>query len=123
MPKSSTQKLAALAEALFEKTQNGELRWQPTPQEDVYFTTLGDYRVLLYETRTNMSSTPDINIALHQGDTVVERFADPDLLGITPRRFDGFYSLMLALFNMAAAQATGADKAVDELLNLLGRGS
>ena len=107
---SENEKLVALLRRVYEKTQNGELRWEQTANPNAFTVSFARFSLSL----ERIPETEDVaelillRISNDQGRTVEE------LYGNQARRI-GFED-MHDLFDRARRIAMGFDEALDELL-------
>lgn len=112
-------KLADLTRALHEKTRDGEIIWAKTSLDGVFAASLGNYTIRIAE-EPGQSSQSDIVIRIFNLDgTIADTFSDVTLSGVPIDGYSGYYDFMVELYNYVSRQASGADKAVDEILKML----
>lgn len=114
-------KYKVLVEKLYQKTAERKLAWQHVARTNsVFVRVAGNWIHLSSENNNNMES--DMYVTVRNDDNyVLERFSDISLSDVVPDTpgFPGFYALMTALHEMAIRQATGADEALDSILDEL----
>ncbi|MCE1016644.1 hypothetical protein LU640_05030 [Pseudomonas monteilii] len=110
----SNAKIARLLELLIERTESGELEWEPTVKSDVFQANFPRYSVRILTTEAEI----DIDIVLqiiNEEGLVVESVRDPQLNGFVESAF----LKMRALHESARRIAMGVDKALDEIIDFL----
>lgn len=116
------QKYKMLMDRLYDKTDAKELPWQSDIiDDDIVSTSIGDRTIEVGDAR-NGSNEPIIRVVIRDANgRIVEQFDDENLLGLSTGRpqFQTYWPLMKDLLSMAQRQATGADKALDEIIDAL----
>src|ERR1700722_11689569 len=103
------EKLGQLVAALLEKTTNGELSWKKTSNRDIYLTSFPKYSVTI----EGPDYSPKFRLHNEDGETIEQ------LVLVTAPK--DTIEQMTELFRLARRQSLGAEKAVDELLEILGQ--
>lgn len=101
-------KLIRLARLIYEKTKNGEIKWEATPDEGTFQASLASYSILV--TRAP-DGEPTLQICNEQGQ-VMEELTWSDAVNADFRE-------MVELFELARRIAMGVEKALDELIGTL----
>jgi hypothetical protein len=118
MADSSISKLSELTQALMRKTKDGELAWERSSMDKVYVTRLGPYTIQISEEPGENFDDIVIRLYDEKGD-IVDTFSDVTFQGFNIEGYSGYFELMSELHKLASRQASGADKAVDDILRLL----
>ncbi len=106
----TNSKLIDLIRRLLNKSNEGEIDWEATANAKRFLTTLSNYSVLISEEGEDY-----VLYIVDQFDEIIEQVADPDL-----REVDGdSFKLMKELHQVARRNARGADKAIDDILEML----
>jgi hypothetical protein len=100
-------RIVTLLRALYIKTQEGKLKWQPGP-EDTYLAAFSGYGVSVRRSRT----TYYLELLDSSGE-VIDSSPDTRLTQIMGA---GASQMMQDLFEMARRSAHGVDKAIDKIL-------
>lgn len=103
-------KILTLINKLHEKTEAGKLDWEASASSNKFLTTLSEYSVGISEEGDDFVLT----IADSWGN-LVERMSDPEL----KEEDSGIFELMQSLYYLARRNARGADKAIDEILDII----
>lgn len=114
------EKGRALVIRVCEKTANGEVPWERTPNAGVFQSSVGKYVFRLWSQGQAGSETYHLSLRDSNGD-LLETFDDEqfDKPG-DAQKDSSFYKKMGDMFRIAKRQAMGVDKAIDELLDELG---
>lgn len=112
-----------LVESLYSKTIQFELSWIKATGGKGFECSIGSYLVSIYAQEGEFA-TNDIYLKVRtQNWEDVDEFSDLDISADGARPTLGGFSnhsdLMEELFNIARRQARGADKAIDDLLEML----
>jgi hypothetical protein len=104
-------KINNLVVRLNEQTANGKVDWEVTASSERYLTTSASYSIIISE------EEPDYFLTImDKYDDLIERVSDNDL-----KEFNNdAYELMRTLYISARRNARGVDKAIDDILNVLG---
>lgn len=116
---TTVEKYRLLVERLYTRTINKKLSWERDDDETLnYF--ISDKTVEL-SYGENFEEETIIIIKIYKNGDVIEKFDDETLKGPKPRvgGFESYWSLLANLFDTAKRQATGADDALDSLLDEL----
>ncbi|WP_068875012.1 MULTISPECIES: hypothetical protein [unclassified Phenylobacterium] len=109
-------KFAKLLDKISENTDLGAIHWQLDEFGDPYFELNG--RKVFVEESVNEEIVPVMVVRiLNTAGQLVEKFTDDDLRNREPPAGMSFFDYMKELQQKAIRQATGADKAVDELIS------
>jgi hypothetical protein len=100
-------KLVEFANLVYEKTKNGEITWEKTPQEGVFQTSFPKYSVMV---RNHSFAGPVFSILDDYGEVIEE-------LSYAAATNSGLDMDLLA--ELARRQAMGVEQALDELLSEL----
>lgn len=115
----SDPRFARVVVGLVRETEAGRIKWLPTAEEDIYQASFPKYSVQLsiQGNPTNGGITDDVVVSVRNNEgAVLDRFADTDV----PRELLADpYRTMYDLYVRARRQALGADKAIDDLLQIL----
>ncbi|MBO9526384.1 MAG: hypothetical protein J7517_09690 [Sphingobium yanoikuyae] len=108
-----------MVERLYGKTMTKALDWKQ--QGDYVFVEIGNRIVKLIEGRSGGDNPLEILEVCDFDGSFIERFTDEDLEGKPDSwtGIEGFWTLMGQTRETAIRQATGADDAIDELLDQL----
>jgi hypothetical protein len=110
-------KLWQFVEKLAEKTINGGLQWERTPDDGMYQASFPKYTVRLFLRHRN--EEPDYIVAiLDEEGQIIEEASDVQItnsnnLGRQP------FELMAEMYKAARRRAMGVDSALDELISSL----
>lgn len=118
---SPKDKFRSLIEGLYGKTVSGNLMWYQFPDLTSVYVLFGDTRLELDDGQNNRGE-PIISLTMYNKDgKVIDYFNDDHLKGSKPANyaFPDYYILMSNLYEAARRSATGADKAVDEILKAI----
>ena len=118
---ATVDKYRLLVERLYKRTTARKLIWTYDPFDDDVSTSVSDKKIHLARGE-NVNDEPIIRLTMRNADHVVlESYDDEDLSGSVPKipSFSSYFQLMVALRDMAMRQATGADKALDDVLDEL----
>jgi len=119
MAVSPNNRLADLTNALIAKTDDGTINWDKTSIQGLYSSNLGSYVVNIDQISDGVN-VPDYRISLYnQFGDFIESYKDTDLSGLRAHGYDGFFAAMESLYHTAARQASGADKAIDDIIRFL----
>ena len=122
MSMSAKQKYKVLIDRLYEKTNAKDLPWESDIIDDeVVSTSIGDRTIEVGDAR-NGSNEPIVKVTIRDSNgRIIEEFNDENLSGLLTGRpqFQSYWPLMKDLLSMAQRQATGADKALDEIIEAL----
>lgn len=122
MSELTKQKYKRLVERLYEKTRDKGISWsQDLVEESVVNTVIGN-RTLEVSGARNARAEPIVRVTLRDAEgRVLDVFDDDDLKDFeTPYvGFDNYWKLMSELHQLAVRQTTGADDALDDLLQAL----
>lgn len=111
-----------LAQALLNKTRDGDVDWNQTATPDVFLATLGDIGVRIGIGKSQYGSGSDkVTIELVKPDgATIDSFSDEDFDEDYTRNMEpSIYRQMYDLYNLARRRANGADQAIDYLLDKL----
>ena len=115
------QRLAAL---LIKKTEEGTASWEPTSREGVFALSLPDYSVWISMVRGEDQDQQDVLFQIvNSGGAVIDRIRDVDIVDDHIADKPGFFKAIERLYEDARRQAFGVDKALDKLLEELGKPS
>ncbi len=104
-------KLIQIAELVYQKTANGEINWEKTPDDNTFQTSFPRYSVLVQDA----NDTIVFKICNEEGQ-VIERLSEGQASNA------GFANLR-DLYVTARRTAMGVDEALDEILQTLARRS
>lgn len=110
-------KLLEVARILFEKTENGEINWEATANDNVYQAPLSKYSTLIERNIDEESDRP-----YHQLKICNEEGREIEVLSSWEASTEGDVDLR-ALFELARRKAMGVEKALDEVLIALRKAS
>ena len=121
----SHKKMAQLLNKLYSKTSNGELDWTVGDDGRSVKLKIADRMISLEDAGNDNDEPLELLTIFGRNGEVVERiddeyFSGQDLLDISGH--SSYWSLMASLREMAFRYATGADEALDEILNELDKG-
>ena len=102
-------KLIQIAELVYKKTIVGEIRWERTPQNNIFQTSFPNYSILIQD-----RGILTFKICNEKGE-VIEEISEQQAIGL------GFLN-MRELFIAARRGAMNVEQALDDLLKTLGRG-
>lgn len=110
------EKLVRLARLLYERTKDGDIRWEETALRDTFQCSFPSYSVLISQKSFSGLADPKpmriLKICNEEGKTIEEiSDAAPPLSG----RIE-----LKELFELARRDAMGVEKALDEILDFLG---
>lgn len=117
---SVSSKHATLVEKLYQMTEQRKLRWQKDDWEVEFKAQVSNWSVGILSGK--IGTRPIIAMVLYDAEgSEIDRFTDEDLGGITPSitQHDNYYPVMGELLNAAKRSATGADQAIDSILDAL----
>lgn len=112
----SNAKIAKLLNLLIEKTESGELEWEPTVKSDVFQANFPRYsvRILTREGETGFDLDIVLQIINEEG-MIVESVSDPQVSDF----IESAFLRMRALHASARRIAMGVDRALDEIIDFL----
>lgn len=124
MTEPATTKARELVETLFERTQAKKISWAPTFKGDAVETTLGRYTIRIVEefNRDNEDYDHYVTVSDQIGtniDTITYSVLGTDEKSPRVGEFKFYWQLVDALYKAAHRQATGADQALEEILDIL----
>lgn len=100
-----------LVQMLIQKTQQKKLNWENGPSASMLYCSMKGLGIAI------RPSGDDLVISLFNEDgEMVESISDPDF---TNAGFANSFATMSALYELAKAEATGSEKVVDSLLDIL----
>lgn len=115
-------KMRGLAEALYNKTLSEDITWYLSTDKEVAIAELGMYRVSVTEVGSSSFSS-DIKVSIFDSDwSEIDTFSDQSFGNTTPT-VDGistYFQLLSELLERAKRQVSGADRAMENLLTVLG---
>lgn len=120
---STEQKQAALVDALFEKTASGEMHWMETSIVGTFSTVLSGYIVHIEFEEEVFGEQAAATVAiLNRDGERIDVFSENDLKNQKPsvKPYTDYYHLLADLYKRASRDASGAEKVLDSLLNILG---
>lgn len=97
--------------ALIEKTQQNRVSWEAGPTSNMFYSNLGGLGVAI-----NASGQDLVLILFDENGNIVESVSD---VAFANSGFLNAYPTMSALYELAKAEATGSEKVVDALLQIL----
>lgn len=119
---STNSKYAELIDRLYIQTTSKKITWTQIHFSDSVCAKVGTYEISL-----EMNEGPEGPIARceikSENGSVVDTFTDEDLSGQVPSvdDYSAYWPLMRDLRNLAVRRATGADDALDSILDVLGK--
>lgn len=100
-----------LIQALIDKTQQKKIGWEPGPTTNMFYSNLGGLGVAI------SPAGQDFTIDLFdENGNIVESLSD---VAFSSGGYPNAYATMSALYELAKAEATGSEKVVDSLLQIL----
>ncbi len=120
----SSDKYLQLVALLIKKTKAGTADWQATAREGVFSLSLPDYSVLITQVRNEASSSAkDVLFQIIDADgRTVDAFKDWQATAAIPESSrQEWWRGMAALYDDARRKALGVDKALDTLIQQLGK--
>lgn len=117
----TTEKYRALINALYDRTQLKKIKWMWDSGEQCVWSRLGGHIVSL-KTSSNSDFEPLCTLSIESRENeYLEGFNDENLGPVKPSNasFATWYQMMESLYNIAKRQATGADEALDNILQAL----
>ena len=118
----SYQKLAVLAEKLYQKTVAGKIDWEQTASKNTYQAAFSNYTVLVFtqQSRENYDDVDYVISVFNEDGSKIEEFSDVDLSDMgAPLSGESYYQLMKETFEVARRHSLGTEKAINEILELL----
>lgn len=116
-------KLRGLVEVLYRRTINGDITWEISSDKVSVFADLGIYRIEVSPEAGDTSFGNDMRITVFDDNgNQVDTFTDATFENAKPT-YDGvnsYYTMMSSILEIAKRQATGADRAIQQLLDTLG---
>jgi len=106
----ANDKLIRIAHLIYEKTKNGEIKWEATADESTFQASLSNYSILIKRAAGTLGGTT-LQICNEQGQ-VIEEFTQFDFIA-------GGFPQMAELFELARRMAMGVEKALDDLIGAL----
>jgi hypothetical protein len=107
-----------LVNALFRKTQKGEIDWEESLSDNTFQVSFKDHTVQLGIAVSQEGSRIIVVSVLNEEGVVVDRFNDEELDHEDGERGAGpWYRMMQELHNLALRHARGADKALNSILS------
>jgi len=119
---TTTEKLRGLVEFLYLKTEESALDWNLSSDRQSVWSPIGDYRIELSEDQAE-SFEKDVRVTVFNKDgDQIDTFTDTYFSGMIPTKakFNTYYLLMSTNLETAKRQASGADAAIEKILNSLG---
>jgi len=119
---STSERLRSLVEGLYAATRNGNLSWEVTSDDRTFKTQISNNRIEV-NIEPGGNGSDDIRVTVYNSSGVqVDSFVDTYFNRMKPANadFDGYFSLMLSLYESARRNATGADRVLDEIIRSLG---
>jgi hypothetical protein len=119
---SVADKYRALVLKLYNQTINKNIEWAIDPFDRKLFVEMSRYKIRLYSSR-DADGEPFENVEiLNSSDETIDFFTDGTVSGKTPGILghSSYYELMRTLRVQAHRQASGADQALDDILDSLG---
>jgi hypothetical protein len=112
-------KIHVLVQKLIERTDQGKVAWEITPEKGAFMAPFPDYAVVLYRRRNYEDpERPDYIIAIHDDEgTVVDEITD---LTLTGSGFENAFTRMEHLYEEARRKAMGVNRIIDVILGELG---
>lgn len=119
MTEYSRDKQRKLVELLYKKTLERGIKWA-TNEEKQLFATISGRLLFVYDT-INEQGEELIKFSLFDlNDKLSDSFTDETIKDpFAPRGFENWFTLCAALLEMGRRQASGADDALDAMLNEL----
>ena len=112
----ATTKIVKLILRLLEKTQNSEINWEETENEEVYQATFPDYSIRI-SLRPSGGENCDYKLSIYnENGNLVEAIWDND---ISSQDLPDAYPKMRSLYDGARSKAMKVDEALDSILNEL----
>jgi hypothetical protein len=117
------RKYRKLSVSLYKRTEDGSLSWEQSIVLDGYDAYFGDKVVNIALIETGLEA-PDYQISIVDRENYepVDKFRDIDIHDPSARDVGGFpnyYKLLEALYNMISRRISGADQAIDNILDQL----
>lgn len=115
---TTRDRLAALVEAVYDKTLDGTLAWEPTATKGAVSCRIGS-AIIHMDDEPSERFELDFRMSVFDRDgNQVDTFSNSMFYDMEPRRFpfDSYYKLMENLLELARRKVTGADAILDELL-------
>lgn len=114
-----------LINQLLENTRNGKLNWSGTSDSESFLATLGELGVRIGSRPSRTNGIPDevdyvIEVVGIEGN-VIDSFDDVDFEPRFKELSPNPYRIMKELFALARRKASGADAAIDYLLDELNK--
>jgi len=113
----SYEKLAKIAELLYERTKNNNIKWEATESHDVFQASFSHSSVRIEETQNKFNRhETDIEITvINEDGEVVEQFTDEDISELLEKSYqkNGGYT------KKARRDALGVDVTLDEIIEVL----
>jgi hypothetical protein len=109
-------KLIRLARLIYEKTKNGEIKWEATPEEGTFQASLSNYSILIK--RSPKASMIPPNVLLDPTYFTIQICNEQGQVMEELTWGDGFEE-MRDLFELARRGAMGVEKALDDLIGTL----
>ncbi len=110
-------KIHVLVQRLIDRTEQGKVAWEITPDHGTYQASFPNYSVRIL-TRTQYASygpSTDFVLTIHdEGGEMVDEITD---IGLKESGFEDAYKRMEHLYNEARRKAMGVDKVIDDLLS------
>lgn len=121
----SKDKHRRLMEILYEKTKDESLQWEDASWLGNYQTQIGNRYISIKVTPGEFDENDYEVFILDDSYNELDRFSDVDIsepeLPPNVGNFRNYYLLMEALYRTVKRQISGADKALDEILEQLGK--
>ncbi|WP_159043686.1 hypothetical protein [Sphingomonas sp. STIS6.2] len=120
MIQHTRDKQRRFVELLYKKTLSREINWATNEHKQIYAKIAG--RLLYAYSQLNADGEDLITFVLFGSeDTVSDQFTDEDIKhdNIAPSSFENWYLLCAALLEIARRQASGADDALDAMIDEL----
>ena len=116
----TNEKYLRLVSLLIKRTSENTARWEQTSRDGVFALSLPDYTVRISMVR-NVDDTEDVKFHIVNSEgKVIDTFTDVEAAeGLVDK--GPTYREMADLYDQARRQAFGVDKALDELIEELGR--
>lgn len=115
------QKYKRLVEGLYNKSLNKAISWSYHSVDKYVETIIANRAIRSWVGEDEEGNPLAIIVIINEDGNLLERFNDEDIKGNPIEFYDGktYYQLMISIIDMAKRQATGADDAIDAILEEL----
>lgn len=111
----AANKIARLVTSLVNRTERGELSWEPTSEDGVFMAAFPDYSLTIDALARDFGNDPIYRISIYnKTGALIDTMSTEDDLGIPNQ-----YPVLKNLYDTARRTAMGIEQALDSIIDAL----